>query len=248
MSGAVAPPRLTSRRTTRRVLLETLLLALLVFWLQRHPERWPEIPYAWNPWAPLILDAPPDRFMRLRLAALGLDDEACNAALSQAKMQLRRVPNRETGPGCGFDNAYEIRRSTVMFPASFTLSCGSAVSLALWERHVLAPAARELLGSEVARIDHFGSYACRNVYGRESGPRSQHATADAFDIAGFGLKNGKTVRVVSGWDGDDDNARAFLHAVRDGACGYFDAVLSPDYNAAHHDHFHVDRGGYRACR
>jgi hypothetical protein len=33
-----------------------------------------------------------------------------------------------------------------------------------------------------------------------------------------------------------------------GACGFFDAVLGPDYNAAHRDHLHLDRGAYRACR
>lgn len=162
-------------------------------------------------------------------------------------MLLRAVPDGVTGPDCGFENAYEIRRSTVAFGASFTLSCRAAVSLALWERHVLAPAAREHLGSDVTRIEHYGSYACRNVYGRESGRRSQHATADAFDIAGFALRDGRRVRVLSDWQGDTAQAR-FLHALRDGACGYFDAVLSPDYNAAHADHFHFDRGGFRACR
>jgi hypothetical protein len=36
--------------------------------------------------------------------------------------------------------------------------------------------------------------------------------------------------------------------VRDGACLFFDGVLSPDYNAAHRDHLHLDRGRYRYCR
>ena len=40
----------------------------------------------------------------------------------------------------------------------------------------------------------------------------------------------------------------FLREVRDGACGYFNVVLSPDYNADHHDHLHVDMGWYRTCR
>ena len=40
----------------------------------------------------------------------------------------------------------------------------------------------------------------------------------------------------------------FLRDVRDGACSVFDSVLGPEYNAAHRDHFHVDRGGYRMCR
>ena len=163
-------------------------------------------------------------------------------------MRLRLVPDRVTGPGCGFDNAVEIRRSTVGFTSSFSLSCRAAVSLALWERHVLAPAAREVYGSEVAHLEHFGSYACRNVYGRDSGRRSQHAMADALDVAGVMLRNGERVRVLDGWDSEDPRQRRFLRAVRDGACQYFDAVLSPDYNAAHRDHLHLDRGGFRACR
>ena len=34
--------------------------------------------------------------------------------------------------------------------------------------------------------------------------------------------------------------RAFLHAVHDGACAQFTTVLSPDYDANHRDHFHLD--------
>ena len=35
---------------------------------------------------------------------------------------------------------------------------------------------------------------------------------------------------------------------QDSVGGVFDAVLSPDYNAAHHDHLHLDRGPFRMCR
>lgn len=236
------------RCALRRVYLLALLCSLLAAWVAQHPERWPTLPYAWNPLAPLRIDAPPDRFMALRMARLTNDDNACLTALETAGMRLRLVPDRVTGPGCGFDNAVEIRTSTVGYNAPFTLSCRAAVSLALWERHVLAPAAREAFDSEVAHIEHFGSYACRNVYGRETGRRSQHATADAFDIAGVMLRNGERVRVLGGWTSEDPRQRRFLQALRDGACDYFNAVLGPDYNAAHRDHFHFDRGGFRACR
>ena len=232
----------------RRVFLLALLATLLGAWRLPPSERWPTLPYAWNPSAPLQLDAPPDRYTRQRLARLGNDDAACLNVLADAGMRLRLVPDRVTGPECGFDNAVEIRRSTIDFTASFTLSCRAAVSLALWERHVLAPAARAVYDSEVAQIEHFGSYACRNVYGRSSGRRSQHATADALDVAGVVLRNGERVRVISGWQSDDPRQGRFLRAIRDGACSYFDAVLSPDYNAAHRDHLHLDRGGFRACR
>ena len=41
---------------------------------------------------------------------------------------------------------------------------------------------------------------------------------------------------------------AFLREVRDGACRWFRAVLGPEHNAEHRDHFHLDRGLWNACR
>jgi hypothetical protein len=61
------------------------------------------------------------------------------------------------------------------------------------------------------------------------------------------LKSGKRIRVERDWRKDDPTGR-FLNDVRDGACRVFDGVLSPEYNEAHRDHFHLDRGGPRLCR
>jgi hypothetical protein len=60
------------------------------------------------------------------------------------------------------------------------------------------------------------------------------------------------VTVVGDWKGEGERA-AFLREVRDGACDLFATVLSPDYNAAHRDHLHLDQArrgamGWRACR
>ena len=99
----------------------------------------------------------------------------------------------------------------------------------------------------MAELEHFGSYACRNIVGHDGDGRSQHATADAFDIAGFVLRDGRMVRVRTGWNGDATE-RQFLREVQAGACRVFDAVLGPDYNAAHRDHLHLDRGSYQVCR
>ena len=65
------------------------------------------------------------------------------------------------------------------------------------------------------------------------------------------LAGGRTVTVIRNWSSDRAGA-AFLRDVRDGACGLFSTVLSPDYNRAHADHLHVDqaaRGEYggRLC-
>lgn len=101
----------------------------------------------------------------------------------------------------------------------------------------------------MARVDHFGSYACRNVRGAhsEGGQRSQHATANALDVAGFRWQSGHQIRLVNDWESDGPEA-AFLREVLDGACRFFKGTLSPDYNAAHRDHFHLDQEPYRICQ
>ena len=115
------------------------------------------------------------------------------------------------------------------------------------ERQALQPAAREILGSEVAAIDHYGAYACRRVYGQGEGRVSEHAYANALDVAGFRLRDGRRVTVAADWSDQGEEGR-FLRAVRDGACRTFGTVLGPEYNAAHRDHLHLDRGPYRVCR
>ena len=57
----------------------------------------------------------------------------------------------------------------------------------------------------------------------------------------------RRIRVQRDW-GTSDAGGLFLREVRDGACRVFDGVLGPEYNEAHRDHFHLDRGGWRVCR
>ena len=53
--------------------------------------------------------------------------------------------------------------------------------------------------------------------------------------------------VATDWAGESADGR-FLRRVRAGACASFNAVLGPDYNAAHRDHFHLDMGLWKVCR
>jgi hypothetical protein len=231
----------------RRNLLLTLLVGcvLAVGWQLR--TRGLQIPDRWNPWAPLVIEQLPNFLTRYKLARLSQNDELCRAVLEQAAMRYTPLADREAAPGCVFRNAVRVESTTARVGEPFALTCRSAVSLAMWEHHVLQPAAIAHFGQRVARIQHLGSYACRNVYSREDARRSQHASADALDLAGFVLGNGRRVSVKNDWE----NARGdapFLREIHTGACRYFDSVLGPDYNAAHRDHFHFDRGSYRVCR
>ena len=221
------------------------LLAVLAA-VVTHGRLW-QIPDRHNPWAPLRIDEVPSWLTRYKLARLDDAPAACLTALAQATMRFTPVADRVVGPGCGFENAVRIERTSVQVGEPFTLSCPAAVSLALWERHALQPAATSILGSNVRRIEHYGSFACRNVYWREGGRRSQHATADALDVAGFVLEDGRRIMVAAHWRADDERA-AFLRSIHGQACGFFDSVFGPEYNAAHADHLHLDRGPYRVCR
>ncbi|WP_129644386.1 extensin-like domain-containing protein [Peristeroidobacter agariperforans] len=206
-----------------------------------------DVPPDWNPWAQLDVNAEPNFLTRHKLNRLSKSSEQCQQVLATTDIEFERLDNKVTGPACGFFNAVRVDRTSSRVSKPFSLSCRAAVSLALWERHVLAPAAQKYFGQNVATLEHFGSYSCRNVYGRANATRSQHATAEALDVAGFVLEDGQRIRVLKDWEEGAEKA-AFLREVRTGACRFFDGVLSPDYNAAHRDHFHFDRGPYRVCR
>ncbi|WP_334655213.1 extensin family protein [Sphingomonas panaciterrae] len=225
------------------------LLALLAYgWAQRHPQD--------TPWAPLDLAQPPGLFTGRKLVALGEDFSRCQSLLDRAGVTYTVLAPLREGDNCGYDNALRFAadepRITPFTPAGLGISCPVAAALALWQWEVVQPAAERHLRMRVTRIDHLGSYNCRRLYGRSSGDYSQHATANAVDIAGFRLADGSRISVLDDWK-DGGAKAAFLRDVRDGACKLFATVLSPDYNAAHRDHFHLDQANrgsmsWRSCR
>ncbi|WP_379921573.1 extensin family protein [Erythrobacter sp. R86502] len=212
------------------------LLALLVGviagwqWLQSHPQH--------SPWAPLDLRDPPGWATRTKMNAMLGDVSECRAVLARSDVNFSTLP--PTGEGeCARPDRTRLGNYPLS-PDTPAVTCPVAVALELWRRDSVAPSALAILGSELARIEHLGAYSCRRIYGGADGAWSEHATANAIDIAAFILEDGRRVSVLGDWDGDDPEA-AFLRAVRDGACNSFATVLSPEYNAAHADHFHLDQ-------
>ncbi|KQT66634.1 MULTISPECIES: extensin-like domain-containing protein [unclassified Pseudomonas] len=207
---------------------------------------WLDVPPQWNPWAPLDIKAAPNWLTGYKLMRLRSDPELCAQALSSSDL---RVSPQADSPGakCPLVGALRVHGGGVALSSSFIASCPLAVAYAMFEHHTLQPAAQSAYGQKIARVDHLGSFACRNVYNRESGALSRHASADALDIAGFRLAGGRTISVLRDWPKQNQDAE-FLRQVRDGACESFSVVLSPDYNAAHRNHFHVDVGRWSVCR
>ncbi|MGF1631022.1 MAG: extensin family protein [Kiloniellaceae bacterium] len=238
--------KLWSLRYAMRSLTFLICLALLIAaggygFLHYAPDRY-------NPFAPLSIAESPSFLTEWKLRALKRDPAACFAALDAAGIGYRAIPDRETGEGCGFANAARLQHSTVAWGTpGVPMSCPMIAALAVWERHDLQPTAERLLDARITQVTHYGSYACRNVNNTTSGRRSQHARANALDVAGFVLADGREISVLNHWDGGGVEAQ-FLKQVHEAACGRFASTLGPDYNAAHANHFHLDMGGFGICR
>jgi hypothetical protein len=226
----------------RRVLALLVAISALLAgraWLLEHPEH--------NPWAPLDLRDPPGWATAAKLRALEGDAPACRAVLARSQVAYSVLPAAGEGACARPDRT--LLEAYPFSPDRPPTTCTLGVALTLWERDVLARAAEELFDSKIERIEHLGAYSCRRLYGRGSGPWSEHATGNAIDIAGFVLADGTRITVLRDWT--EGGAKAeFLRRARDGACRSFSTVLSPDYNAAHADHFHFDmrRGWGGVCR
>nr|WP_218646328.1 extensin family protein [Pseudomonas sp. P7779] len=208
---------------------------------------WVPLPDEWNPWAPLDVRASPNLLTRFKLGRLQDDPALCDQVLKTSGLRVAHQADSPADAACPLRNTLRVQDADVGLSSSFLASCPLAVAFALFERHSLQPAAQAVFGQAVTRVDHLGSFACRNIYNRANGRLSQHASANALDIAGFRLADGRTISVLKDWPGDGERAR-FLRQVRDGACKDFNVVLSPDYNAAHRNHFHLDMGRWWVCR
>lgn len=121
------------------------------------------IPEPFNPWAPLDVNAPSNALTAYKLARTRSDPGLCADALTQTGMKYELLPNRTTGPGCGFDNAVRLREAGVRLGVPVSLSCPMALSFFMWKKHVLQPAALQHFGQRVVAIEHLGSYACRDI-------------------------------------------------------------------------------------
>jgi len=233
--GSIPPPSNEEHRRARiwaASALAVLALVMLMLLIGSPPQ----------------VDLMPPALRTAKLASFQSDVGACRAAMADAGFATESLPPLNEASDCGYREAVELTQSVHAYSAPVASTCALAAALTLWERDVVAPAAERHLGQAVARIDLAApAYQCRRIAGRTDRRLSEHAHANALDIGGFTLADGSVVTVERGWNGTS-RQRAFLRAVRDGACEYFQGVLSPDYNRAHRDHLHLDLGRDDMCR
>ncbi|MBV7266536.1 extensin family protein [Erythrobacter sp. WH131] len=178
-------------------------------------------------------------------------DARCMAGLRDAGARFSALPDSYAGPGCNKIGTVQLSAlagdgSQFGITNIGPVQCQTASAFSAWARYGVDRAARQILGSPLARIETMGSYACRNIAG--SGRRSAHATAGAIDVSGFVLEDGRRITVSRDWNGGSAAEREFLRVIHESACKRFGTVLGPDYNRAHEDHFHLEGTGAEFCR
>ena len=239
--GAVRRRPAARRPAWVKALIAVAAVALAIIgwrWLVAHPQH--------NPWAALDLDDPVGWATAGKLTALQGEPGLCRPLLTRAGVRIGSLPPAGVEPCRLADRTIWLADDAAanrvpLSPAGATMTCPVAAALSLWIRDAVQPAAMTHLGRRVIAIEHLGTTNCRRIGGGSNGQWSEHATGNAIDIAAFRLSDGRRVTILSDWDAPDGRS-AFLRAARDGACRVYATTLSPDYNAAHRDHLHLDMG------
>ena len=223
------------------------------------------VPHQDLPWKPLDLTQPIGQATAAKVADFEIQrtaaaeevvaaTTACIQVLREAGVQVERVEDRDDGGFCQVRGAVRITGGDVtpLAPGGLVMQCPMAVRYVIWDRQVLQPAAQSVFGSPVSQVQNYGSYSCRRIYGKtEPDARpSEHARANALDVAALKLEDGRVISVANDWTGQGSagpDGQRFLKMLRDGACRVFSTVLTPDYNEAHRDHLHLDGAPRGLC-
>ncbi|MCC0011986.1 MAG: extensin family protein [Rhodobiaceae bacterium] len=168
---------------------------------------------------------------------------AClNAGLSYTSAFGTVEPELDGPKHCGairpIKMTYSAFGQVEMSPAAL-VRCPMVPAIDDWVRLSVVPAARMYFGQDVVAVENYGTYSCRPRNNRNGSKLSEHGFANAIDISGFRLADGRRISVKKNWNGDRDE-QAFLRAVYSDGCQHFNTTLGPDTNAAHRDHFHFD--------
>jgi hypothetical protein len=156
------------------------------------------------------------------------------------------------GPGaCGGDDLVRLeavvlpdKRRVAVKPAAI-LRCRMASAVAQWVREDVAPLAAGL-ATRLAELDNFDSFECRGRNRVAGAKLSEHGRANALDVRGVKLANGRMLSLTDRNAPHDAREKA-----RASVCARFTTVLGPGSDGYHEDHIHLDlaerRNGYRIC-
>jgi hypothetical protein len=230
--------------------LRSLIATSLVVGLAGFAFRQGWVPPRLSPVPALNLEQGQGWLLDWQLAEIRRDVGLCQRMLKSPHIDAAPIADQPMHEGCGIHNGVRVSMAGGARLAVDRMSCEAAAAVAFWLAHDVQPAAELLLSARVASVQHMGSYNCRNIGGGNlilKHRRSEHATGNALDVAGFTLTDGRRITVQKHWKAEGVEGQ-FMRMIHARACRTFRVTLGPNANAAHHDHFHLDRGLLSTCR
>jgi hypothetical protein len=137
--------------------------------------------------------------------------------------------------------ALNLNGRTVALTSPITTNCEMATALVAWAGEVDAYA-RSALNSGLAGLQTGTGFMCRARVGGATQFTSEHGFANAVDVVGFSLADGRSIAVQDDWLPAATPEAKLLRQSHGAACGRFTTVLGPEANADHEDHLHLDLG------
>ena len=181
------------------------------------------------------------------------DDTPCLAALRELGVEFDNAVSPDEAPAghpemrCRIEDAVLLRPPvagvryryfTQDEQSPMLMSCELARST-----HALSLVLRAYGIDEVV---HMGTYNCRTFRGSDIVQLSEHGKGTALDLHAFVQDGGSTFNVEHDWEADYENpmtnaGRFFWNVVYEmWDERIFNIILTPNFNAAHHNHLHVD--------
>jgi hypothetical protein len=163
------------------------------------PETAPAASATTSPDAAQPAEPPKDEWPKEEIARA---TEQCTHVLSGLAAEVEYLEPIKKGE-CGLPAPVRLKslgsEKKIVFDPPVDINCPMVAALDKWIKTTLQPNARERMKSEVAQVVNASGYSCRNVYGLPNAKLSQHALANAIDIGGFRLADGRLIKVLSGW-------------------------------------------------
>ncbi len=179
----------------------------------------------------------------------------CTRLLTGLDVTAKPLPPVGSADSCGAPAPVEVTAiAGVKLAPAATLSCPMVAALHHWVTDTLQPLAQSMLATRVTSIANASSYVCRSRNHIAGAKISEHARANALDMASFTYARADLPAGWAQWLGADGKpvAGSFIERVRLGACSDFTTVLGPGADEYHGDHFHLDvlarKNGYRICQ
>jgi len=226
-AGAPAAKRVNAARATPRSPLPVAM-----------PQELspPQEAYAAFPEATAVTAPPPPSACQLRLAKIAA---------------FHPLPTLVGAGECGavdavlLDTVILSDQTKIAVTPPATLRCPMAEEVAHWVREDVAPALVKI-GPPLRAVDDFDSYECRGRNRVRGATLSEHGRANALDVRGFRIADGRTVGLT-----DVNVDKDWRESIRASVCARFSTVLGPGSDGAHEEHIHLDlaerRNNYKLC-